>query len=72
MREAVARLDPHAEDMYTEAGTLLRRLQSSIDKELMRWTSGLVQPVGVSGDAVMELAPEADDPAEDLNTMRRI
>ena len=51
MRQALSRLDPKSGDAELGYGEVLRRLLSAVDKELFKWTSGLVQPPGPSGDA---------------------
>ena len=53
LRMALGKLDAKAGDAELEGAEVLRRLLSAIDKELMRWTSGLVQAIGPSGDAVV-------------------
>lgn len=65
IREAVGRLDPHAEDQYLDDDTMVRRLLEIVEKELSKWTSGLVQPPGLSGSvAVAEVAPvRMEEPA---------
>jgi hypothetical protein len=52
MRQALSRLDAKTGDQSLGYGEVLRRVLSAVDKELMKWTSGLVQPIGPSGDAV--------------------
>lgn len=63
LRQATAYFDPHNEDHLQDALALLRRLQQTVDLELSRWTSAMVQPAGPSGErAVPEpppLEPEA-------------
>jgi hypothetical protein len=51
MRQALGQLDPKHGDAELGYGEVLRRLLSAVDKELFKWTSGLVQPPGPSGDA---------------------
>jgi hypothetical protein len=51
MRQALGQLDPKNEDQWLGYGEVLRRLLTCVDKQLFIWTSGLVQPVGPSGDA---------------------
>ena len=53
MRQALGYLDPKSGDQYAEYGEVLRRLLAAVDKELMKWTSGMVQPIGPSGEAVV-------------------
>ena len=53
LRMALGKLDAKAGDGELEGAEVIRRLLSAIDKELMRWTSALVQAVGPSGDAVV-------------------
>ena len=53
MRQALGQLDPTPGDAGLGYGEVLRRLLSCVDRELMRWTSGLVQALGPSGDAVV-------------------
>ena len=53
LRMALGKLDAKAGDHELAGADVLRRLLSSIDRELMKWTSGLVQVAGPSGDAVM-------------------
>ena len=50
MRQALGQLDPKHGDAELGYGEVLRRLLSAVDKELFKWTSGMVQPVGPSGD----------------------
>ena len=50
MRQALGRVDPKNEDQYLGYGEVLRRLLSCVDRQLFIWTSGMVQPVGPSGD----------------------
>jgi hypothetical protein len=50
MRQALGRVDPKNEDQYLGYGEVLRRLLSCVDRQLFVWTSGMVQPVGPSGD----------------------
>ena len=38
---------------HWEGAEVIRRLLSCVDRELMKWTSGLVQVAGPSGDAVV-------------------
>lgn len=51
LRQALGQLDAKAGDHALGYGEVLRRLLSAVDKELFKWTSGLVQPPGPSGDA---------------------
>ena len=51
LRQALGQLDAKAGDHELGYGEVLRRLLSAVDKELFKWTSGLVQPPGPSGDA---------------------
>jgi hypothetical protein len=51
MREALGRLDAKAGDHELGYGEVLRRLMSVVDRELFKWTSGVTQPPGPSGDA---------------------
>lgn len=53
LRFALGKLDAKTGDQDLEGADVVRRLLSANDKELMRWTSALVQPVGPSGDAVV-------------------
>lgn len=53
LRLALGKLDAKAGDTELEGAEVIRRLLSAIDKELMRWTSALVQVIGPSGDAVV-------------------
>ena len=53
LRLALGKLDAKAGDGELEGAEVIRRLLSAIDRELMRWTSGLVQALGPSGDAVV-------------------
>jgi hypothetical protein len=62
MRQALGRLDPKNTDAELEYGDVLRRLLSAIDKELFKWTSGLVQPPGPSGDAQVALVENSPIP----------
>lgn len=64
MRQALGRLDPKNMDAELEYGDVLRRLLSAIDKELFKWTSGMVQPPGPSGDA--QVAVTADSPIPEM------
>lgn len=50
MRQALGVLDPKSEDQYLGYGEVLRRLLSAVDRQLFIWSSGMVQPVGPSGD----------------------
>lgn len=59
MRHALGRLDPKNMDNELDYADVLRRLLSAIDKELFRWTSGLVQPPGPSGDAQVALVEDS-------------
>ncbi len=63
MRQAIGVLDPKSEDQYLGYGEVLRRLLSAVDRQLFIWSSGMVQPVGPSGDyQVHEYEePEAED-----------
>ena len=51
MRQALGQLNPKHGDGELGYGEVLRRLLSAVDKELFKWTSGMVQPPGPSGDA---------------------
>ena len=53
LRFALGKFDAKAGDDALEGADVVRRLLSAIDRELMRWTSAMVQPVGPSGDAVV-------------------
>ena len=53
MVQALGRLDPKTGDQYLEYGAILRRLLACVDRELMKWTSAPVQPIGPSGEAVV-------------------
>jgi hypothetical protein len=63
MRQALGRLDPKAGDVELGYGEVLRRLLSAIDKELFKWTSGMVQPPGPSGDAQVAVTEDSPIPA---------
>lgn len=61
-RHLVGYLDPHADDAQQDGATLLRRLQTAIDRELSRWTSAILQPPGPSGGtAVAAPAPPPEE-----------
>lgn len=62
MRQALGRLDPKNMDSELDYQDVLRRLLSAIDKELMKWTSGLVQPPGPSGDACVAVREDSPIP----------
>ena len=49
-REALGRLDPHAEDSKLGYAEVLHRDLGIVDRELFRWTSSTVQPPGPSGE----------------------
>ena len=53
LRMALGKLDAKAGDGELEGAEVIRRLLSCVDRELMKWTSALVQEVGPSGDAVV-------------------
>ena len=53
VRQVLGQLDPTPGDAELGYGEVLRRLLSVVDTELSRWTSGLVQAPGPSGDAVV-------------------
>ena len=53
LRMALGKLDAKAGDHELDGADVVRRLLSAIDRELMRWTSALVQEIGPSGDAVV-------------------
>jgi hypothetical protein len=50
MRQALGHLDAKAGDAELEYLQVLGRVRSSIERELFRWSSSLVQPAGFSGD----------------------
>jgi hypothetical protein len=50
MRQALGHLDPKAGDAELEYLEVLRRLQGSVERELFRWASSIVQPAGFSGE----------------------
>lgn len=56
LRFALGKLDAKAGDHELEGADVVRRLLSAVDRELMKWTSSIVQPVGPSGDAVVAVA----------------
>lgn len=62
VRFALGKLDPKAGDQELEGADVLRRELSAIDKELMKWTSGLVQPPGPSGDACVAVTEDSPIP----------
>jgi hypothetical protein len=62
LRFALGKLDAKAGDHELEGADVVRRELSAIDKELMRWTSGLVQPPGPSGDACVAPVEESTLP----------
>jgi hypothetical protein len=51
MRQALGVLDAKAGDASLDYLDVLRRLQAAVEKELFRWDSSLVQPVGFSGES---------------------
>jgi hypothetical protein len=50
MRQALGHLDAKAGDVELEYLEVVRRLLGSIERELFRWASSLVQPAGFSGE----------------------
>jgi len=50
MRQALGHLDPKAGDAELEYLQVLQRLQASVERELFRWASSIVQPAGFSGE----------------------
>lgn len=65
LRQAIGHFDPHNEDHLAESLALLKRLQVTVDLELSRWTSALVQPAGPSGErAVPEPPPREPEAAK--------
>ena len=58
VRQFISLVDPKNEDARTDYITLLRRAQAAIERELMVWTSGIEQPQGKSGEAVV--APHSE------------
>jgi hypothetical protein len=50
MRQALGHLDPKAGDVELEYLQVLQRLQGSVERELFRWASSIVQPAGFSGE----------------------
>jgi hypothetical protein len=53
VRHALRQLDPHADDQQQDYVSVLRRLQTAIDRELSKWTSASEQPVGPSGEVAV-------------------
>lgn len=51
LRQALGILDAKAGDMSLDYLEVVRRCQAAIEKELFKWDSGIVQPVGFSGEA---------------------
>lgn len=51
MRQALGHLDPKAGDAELGYGEVLRRCLAAVEKELFKWDSSIVQPVGFSGEA---------------------
>jgi hypothetical protein len=62
VRQAVSQLVPVADDQYAAFGTLLRRFQATVDVELSRWTSAMVQPIAPSGYTAVPEVPPAPVP----------
>jgi hypothetical protein len=50
MRQALGHLDAKAGDAELEYLEVLRRVQGSVERELFRWASSLIQPAGFSGE----------------------
>jgi hypothetical protein len=50
MRQALGYLDAKAGDIELEYLEVLRRLQGSVERELFKWASSLIQPAGFSGE----------------------
>jgi succinate dehydrogenase flavin-adding protein (antitoxin of CptAB toxin-antitoxin module) len=59
VRFALGRLDPKTGDQDLEGGEVLTRLLACVDKDLFKWTSAMVQPVGPSGAAQVAVVEEA-------------
>lgn len=72
MRQALGHLDAKAGDAELDYLEVLRRCQAAIDKELFKWDSSIVQPVGWSGEAQVAIGggdfePHENVPAENWN-----
>lgn len=50
MRQALGHLDPKNGDAELDYLDVLRRLQGSVERELFKWDSSIVQPAGFSGE----------------------
>lgn len=72
MRQALGVLDAKAGDAELDYLDVLKRVQAAIDRELFRWDSSLVQPIGWSGEAQVpvgggDFEPHENVPAENWN-----
>lgn len=71
-RQALGHLDPKNGDAELDYLDVLRRLQAAIDKELFKWDSSIVQPIGWSGETQVavgaaDVEPHENVPAETWN-----
>lgn len=66
MRQALGMLDAKAGDAELDYLEVVRRCQSAVDKELFKWDSSIVQPIGFSGDAQVALGGSDYEPHETL------
>lgn len=72
MRQALGHLDPKNGDAELDYLDVLRRLQAAVDRELFKWDSSIVQPIGWSGEAQVAIGggdfePHEQVPAENWN-----
>lgn len=72
MRQALGHLDPKNGDVELDYLDVLRRCQAAVDKELFKWDSSIVQPIGWSGEAQVaigggDVEPHENVPAENWN-----
>lgn len=66
MRQALGHLDAKAGDAELDYLDVVRRCQSAVDKELFKWDSSIVQPVGWSGDTQVAIGGGDFEPNETL------
>lgn len=72
IRQVLGQLDPKHGDAELDTLDILRRLQAAVDRDLFKWDSSIVQPIGWSGEAQVAIGggdfePHEHVPAENWN-----
>lgn len=62
LREALAYFAPQPEDRYRDKATIALRMLRVVDRELQKWSSGLVQERSPTGAAVLPVTPLEVEP----------